>query len=112
MAAALLDPLGVLVHVLPRGTREPVLGQHCAGSYSSLGDTVGQGTTPRTSVVNLWFVRRDNAQLGWIVKTYGGLYWYEDPQSAYYEEITAVNADELRDRGVSIGGCFRSELAI
>jgi hypothetical protein len=89
-----------------------VIGQHCAGSYSSLGDNVGQGPPARTAVVNLWFVRRDNAQLGWILKTYAGLYWYEDPDSAYYEEITAVNADELRGPGVGIGGCFRSELSI
>jgi hypothetical protein len=66
----------------------------------------------QTSVVNLWSVRGKHVPLGWIVKTKGGLYWWEDPASAYYEQITRVNALELRQNGISIGGCFRSGLVL
>jgi hypothetical protein len=108
----LLDPLASLVHVLPHGPRDPIAGAHCAGSYSSLGDNVGQGATQQTAIVNLWAVRGKHVPLGWIVKTASGLYWWEDPASAYYEQITPINARELRQNGISIAGCFRSGLSL
>jgi hypothetical protein len=108
----LLDPLASLVHVLPHGPRDPIAGAHCAGSYSSLGDNVGQGATQQTAIVNLWAVRGKHVSLGWIVKTASGLYWWEDPASAYYEQITPINARELRQNGISIAGCFRSGLSL
>ncbi len=108
----MLDPLASLVHVLPHGPRDPIAGAHCAGSYSSLGDNVGQGATQQTAIVNLWAVRDKHVPLGWIVKTASGLYWWEDPASAYYEQITPINARELRQNGISIAGCFRSGLSL
>ncbi len=108
----MLDPLASLVRVLPHGPRDPIAGAHCAGSYSSLGDNVGQGATQQTAIVNLWAVRGKHVPLGWIVKTASGLYWWEDPASAYYEQITPVNARELRQNGISIAGCFRNGLSL
>ena len=111
-AAALSDPLGMMVHALRPGVMVATDGAHCTGSPASLGSNVGQGPARATTVVDLWSVRVANQPMGWIAKTGGGTFWYQDPDGQYYEQITAVNAAELRAPSVSIGGCFRSDLAL
>ncbi len=111
VAAALLDPLGMLVRRLRPGLDAPSTGARCASSFTAIGANVGNGSADRTTVTNLWFVRYDDAPSGWIVKTAGGAYWFESPDSSYYEQITAINADELLQKRIAIGGCFRGDLA-
>ncbi len=107
-----LDPLGKLVRGLPAGLATPSVGARCAQSYTALGSSVGPGSPRGSTVIDIWFVRRAGMGLGWIVKTLGGTYWYEDPGSAYYEQITKANARELRAKSIAIGGCFRSALTL
>ena len=96
-------------HLHP-GLDPATAGAHCASSYTALGGNVGGGSTQHTTVTGLWFLRYRNEPMGWIVKTAAGAYWYESPDSSYYEEITAVNAGELLQQGIVIGGCFRGDL--
>ena len=101
----------MLVRRLHPGLASAAPGARCADSYTAIGTNVGGGRPSRTTVVNIWFLRFENEPKGWIVKTEGGAYWYETPDSSYYEQITAVNADELEQAGLAIGGCFRGDLA-
>lgn len=107
----LAHAIASFARALPPGPQQPIPGAGCAGSFSALGTSnVGTGNVRDTTVVNLWQVRRAGNALGFVVKTLGGAYWYEDPQGSYYEQITAANVGELHAGGISIRGCFHGDL--
>ena len=96
---------------LPIGDETPTVSASCKGSGSELGTMSIGGADKEHSIVNIWAINRKgwNGYVGWIVKTYGGRYYYEGLIGGDYIDVSE-GYGILDGPYISFVGCFRDDL--
>lgn len=91
LAGLMASPLPVSQH-LPKGSNVPTVGATCHGS-SALGTSNTYGSGKATTIVNIWEITepKSGSTLGWLVKSFDGRFWYEDPLHWKYHLINSLD---------------------
>jgi len=79
---------------------------------SALGTSNTTGNGKATSVINIWAIYGTDPKtaLGWIVKSFDGRLWYEDPLGLTNVDLSQTVGIISHDPKYSFVGCFNRDL--